>query len=207
MWPWTSIDVPAFRRQPEIGRHIARAAEARGIIDRRDEGQHRHRADAGDGHETPRQLMAGDELHDESMQPAVLLPQRRARRQHRLHQLGRQLIVGRCLPHRLVEGVPADLAQADAEALEGMVDGVLDIQELALEVAPVRQKQARPVAALRPDVGVPEPAGTHDVRDTECIGCIGLVALRRHGRAHVLRLQADHRKPELQQLRMQPRRQ
>ena len=47
--------------------------------------------------------MAGNELHDQIVQPAILLPQHRARGQHGVHQLAGQRIVRHRRAHGLVE--------------------------------------------------------------------------------------------------------
>ena len=53
------------------------------------------------------QLVAGDEPDHQIVQPAVLLPQRRARCQHRVHQLAGQRIAGDGIAHRLLEAAAA----------------------------------------------------------------------------------------------------
>lgn len=54
------------------------------------------------------------------------------------------------------------------------------------------------------DMSLAEPAYAHDVRDSECVGSVGLVALRGYGGTHMPCLQAYRRKPDLQQPTMQP---
>lgn len=44
-----------------------------------------------------------------------------------------------------------------------MTHRVLQVEELALQVAPLRQKRPQPVAAFALDVRAPEPAPAHDV--------------------------------------------
>jgi hypothetical protein len=83
---------------------------------------------------------------------------------------------------------------------------VLKIQHLALQVAPLRQK-TQPAAALRLDMSLAEPAGPHDVRQGQRICRIGLVALGRHRRAHMLGLQGHCRQAALDELGLQPGRQ
>lgn len=127
-----------------------------------------------------------------------------ARRQHGIHQLGRQRIFRHSGAHRLIEGPSPDLAQADAERVQRMANGVLQIEELGLQIAATRQQKLRPIAALRLDIGLAEPAGTHDMGDAECICFVGFVALPRQRGAHVLRLQADDRQIEFLEFWMQP---
>jgi hypothetical protein len=120
-----------------------------------------------------------------------------ARRQHGVHQLGRERIVCHRGAHRLLESRASDLAQADAERLQRVADGVLQVEELGLEVAPVRQEKLRPVAAFRLDVSLAEPARAHQMGNAERIGLVGLVALRGTSGAHMHRLQADRRQADL----------
>lgn len=88
-----------------------------------------------------------------------------------------------------------------------MPDRVLRVQELAFQIAPVRQEQPQPVAGFGLDVSLPVPAGAHDVRNPERVCLVGLVALRFQRGAHVVGFQTDRRQAKVQQFRMQPGRQ
>ena len=81
---------------------------------------------------------------------------------------------------------------------------VLDVEKLAFEIAPLGQKKAHPVTGSLLMNGPGEPARAHDMGDAECIGGIGLVALRRHRRAHMTRFQAHRRNAERLEFGMQP---
>src|SRR5215207_2254103 len=109
MRPYTSIDVPDCHRRELSPNYAAtsseRAAEALWIINHRHEAQRRHRPNAGHRHEATAQLVAGDELHHQVVQPAALLPQHGLRRQYGVHQLTGQRIGGHRLAHRFVEAV------------------------------------------------------------------------------------------------------
>ena len=75
-------------------------------------------------------------------------------------------------------------AHADAERLQRLADRILQIEEeLALQIAPVRQQQPQPVAGLVLDMRPSELAGVHDVRQA---GRIGVVPLRRQRGAPML---------------------
>lgn len=87
-----------------------------------------------------------------------------------------------------------DLVQPEAEGLQRVTDRVLQIEEFALEVAPVRAQQAQAVAGLALDVRALVPAGAHEVRDAQCVSRIGLVALDPQRCAYVQCFQAHHRK-------------
>lgn len=75
--------------------------------------------------------LACHHLDDKIVQPAILPPQRRASRQHGVHQLGRQRIVRHRSAHRFLESPSPDLAQADAERPQRMSDGILQVENLA----------------------------------------------------------------------------
>lgn len=75
----------------------------------------------------PASLVAGDDPHDDIVQPAVLFLERLARRHHGVHQFGRERIVRHRGAHRLVESRASDLAQADAERLQRMPEAYLDV--------------------------------------------------------------------------------
>lgn len=72
--------------------------------------------------------------------------------------------------------------------LKPVANGVFEVEELGLQIAPVRQQMARSEAALRFDVGLAELAGAHDVGNAERIRLVGLVALRRHRGMHMHQL-------------------
>ena len=128
-----------------------------------------------------------------------------ARTQHTVHQPGRELIVRHRIAHGLVEVTPADLAETNAERFQRMTDSIFEIEELALQVAPLDQQQPHPVAGLRLDMRSSEPARAHDVREAEGVGRVGLVALGRHRGAHVAGLQAHDRNALFLEPRVQRR--
>lgn len=66
--------------------------------------------------------------------------------------------------HRLLEGPSTDLIQADGERVQRMTFGILQVKELGLQIAPLRQQKLRPVAAFPLDVGLTEPAGSHQMQ-------------------------------------------
>lgn len=86
-----------------------------------------------------------------------------------------------------------------------MADRILEVEELALQIAPLHQQQTDPVTSLGLDMGLTEPAGPHDMRDAERIGRVGLVALRRQRRAHMAGFEADRWNTFRQQFGVQPR--
>lgn len=196
--------LPAPGRQAEVGGDVARAAEARRILDRGHEVQRGDGADTGDLQEAPAQFSAGDGFHHHVVQRAIFLPQRRAGFQHRVHQFAGQRIVGHHFAHDGSELAARRARQLDPERLQREANDVFEVEELALEVAPVDQ---HPVAALTLDMRLPGPAGAHDMRQAERVGRVRLVALRFERRARMLGFQADRREAEAQHLGMQPRRQ
>jgi hypothetical protein len=86
-------------------------------------------------------------------------------------------------------------------------NGVLEVEELALQVAAMGQKKLQPIGALGLHIRLAEPAGPHQLREPQRVGGVGLVALGRHRGARLARLETHHRDAERLQFRMQPRRQ
>jgi hypothetical protein len=130
-----------------------------------------------------------------------------ARRQHALHQFSDQRVAGARLADRPFETAAADLVEPHAEALQRVANGVLKVEELALEVATMGQKKLQPIRPLGLHIRLAEPAGAHQMRQAKRVGGVGLVALGRHRGAHLAGLETHHRNAERLQLRMQPRRQ
>jgi Holliday junction resolvasome RuvABC endonuclease subunit len=58
-------------------------------------------------------------------------------------------VAGNRFADRPRKAAPTGAVDADAEGLQQMPDRVLEIQELPLQVAPVRQQQPQPVASFR----------------------------------------------------------
>ena len=199
--------LPSLRRETEVGGDIARAAEARRILDRSAEAEGGDRADAGDHHEAAAQLIAHRDLHHQFVEHEILGPQSSPRLQHRLHQPERHRVVVDCLENCLCEAAATDLPKPDAERFERVANGVFEVQELAFQIAPLRQQQPHPVAALRLDMRLAEPAGAHQMGNTKRIRRASLVALGAHRSADVPRLQAHSRNAERHQFGMQPWRQ
>ena len=121
------------------------------------------------------------------VQHEIFGPQCRASPQHARHHTTRHRIFRnlRSLLHGRFKAAPADLPKTDAERLERVPDGVFQIEELALQIAPLTQQQAYPVAGLRLHMRLAEPARPHDVRDPQRIRRVGLVTLRTHRGAHM----------------------
>lgn len=162
---------------------------------------------SGHRHEAPAHLVVGHRSHHQGMQLEVLGPQGRPGRQHAVHQLGGQGIVGAGLAHGPVEAAGPDLGQFDAEALQRMADAVFQIEEFALQVAALDQQQTQTIDRLRLHMRRPVPAGAHQMRQAQGVGRVGLVALGRQRRPHVTRLPTDRRHAQIFQRRLQPRRQ
>lgn len=66
----------------------------------------------------------------------------------------------------------------NASLLKILFWDVLQVEELGLQIAPVRQQKLRSVAAFRLDVSLAEPAGAHDMGDAERIAFVRVVAPR-----------------------------
>ena len=60
-----------------------------------------------------------------------------------------------------------------------------EIEELGLQVAPVRQQQPSPVAAFGLDMRLAEPPRAHDVGEPARMRLVGFVALCRRSGAHM----------------------
>lgn len=149
--------LPAPRRQPEVGRDVTRPAEARRIVDRCHERERRHRADAGDHHEASAELAACHDPHDDIVQSAALFPQRRApsawlpsarptadRPPPRRAPPDRTPLVRPCLGRCRATTASGGWRSLDQESWPSVCTG--------------GQEKLRPVAALRLDVGLAEPA-------------------------------------------------
>src|SRR5262249_15858211 len=120
-----------------------------------------------------------------------LLPQRRTCAQH---AVGEEAISGSSATSsrtpRLEFAAP-NPPEPQPQRLNGVPDRVLDIEELALEIAPLRQQKPQPVALVALDMNLPEPARAHDVGNPAGICLVGLVAHRRQRGSCMLGFNAD----------------
>jgi hypothetical protein len=116
-------------------------------------------------------------------------------------------VAGHQLAHLGLESSPPDGANAQHEHLDRVPDRVLEVEEFALEGAPVPQQQPQPIALVALHMHRLEPARAHKLGDVTGVVHVGLVALRLQCRMHMPRLQAEHRQPIALQPAMQPRRQ
>lgn len=87
-------------------------------------------------------------------------------------------------------------SRAGCQRHQRMADGVLQVDEIGFQVAPVLQQKPYSVAVLRLAMRLAEPARSHQMCDAQRIRCVGLVALHRPQRARVHRLQAGGRQGE-----------
>lgn len=144
-----------------------------------------------------------DQLGLGKEKPAVLVP---VRVMEKRSERGGEpsLLAGHGLAHATFKVSARDAGKADAEALERVPGRVLDIEQLAFEIAPEREQQAQPIACRALDMHGPEPARADDMRQRLGIVLVGLVALCRHRRARIAGLQTDHRNAQRLQLGMQP---
>lgn len=198
--------LPPSRRQPEVGADGLRAAELARIVDRSLERQSADRPDARYPYEAPADVVLARDSDDDLVQPKILLPQRRARPRHAIDDAGDQRILRDELAHARFELSSADGAELQAEGLDRVADGVLNVERLALQVTPVRHQEPQPVAVLALEMDLLEPAGAHDMGDPLRVGAIRLVAHGRERGAGMIGLEAHHRQSALLQLRLQPRR-
>lgn len=125
--------LPASRRQPEIRSHRLRMTEPARIIDRCLERQRAGRADTGNAHEAPTELVATDNRDDDFVQSQIFLPQRRARSQHAIGEASDQRVACHELADPRLELAAAHPADLEAERLDRVADCVLDVEEPALE--------------------------------------------------------------------------
>ena len=95
-----------------------------------------------------------------------------------LGQRRQQRAVADQLEHRSLEAGPPDRVMLPPEHLEAVPDFVLQIEELALEGAPVCQQKSQSIARLALDVDVAIPARANQLRHPMDIVRVGLVLLR-----------------------------
>jgi hypothetical protein len=75
------------------------------------------------------------------VQPNVLLPQRRPRPQHAVREPGDERIIRHQLVDPRLELAATDLADLETERLDRMPNRVLDVEKLALEIAPFERRR------------------------------------------------------------------
>ena len=98
------------------------------------------------------------------MQPDGIASEEPRQNRH-VRQSARPRIVCRRSVPRLLQSPTSNLAQADAERRQGVMDDVFQIEEFDFQIAPVRQQKQRSVAARRLDVRYPELAGARQMSD------------------------------------------
>ena len=133
--PPLSVDgfprLPAFGREPEIGADILGGPESGWFVDRRLEQQRRDRADAGNFHKPPDQLVTARAGQHQLVQACDLFDQDRAHPQHRFDQTCQHFVVGDEFARPGLKAMAIDAGDAQAEHLQGLADRVFNVDPLA----------------------------------------------------------------------------
>lgn len=78
--------------------------------------------------------------------------------------------------HGHIESASRRATQFYPERLQRVTNGVFDVEKLAFDIVPLRQKKAYPIVPLALDICLVKPAGTHDLERAQAHQSLRLVA-------------------------------